>query len=99
MAEPESLTDPTPEEPKTEESKPTPASAASQQDEKAPGSKSQDREKAPASKSQEGDKVPASKADAAKPSNKPAKPKRAQPAAAAAASETLALSPAVDTAQ
>jgi len=39
MAEPESLTDPTPEEPKTEESKPTPASAASQQDEKAPGSK------------------------------------------------------------
>jgi len=99
MAEPESLTDPTPEEPKTEESKPTPALAPSQQDEKAPGSKSQDREKAPASKSQEGDKVPASKADAAKPSKKPAKPKKEQPAPAAAASESLSLSPDVEKAK
>ena len=99
MAEPESLTDPTPEEPKTEESKPTPASAASQQDEKAPGSKSQDSEKAPASKSQEGDKVPASKADAAKPSKRPAKPKKEQPAPAAAASESLSLSPDVEKAK
>ena len=99
MAEPESPTDPTPEELKTEESKPTPASAASQQDEKAPGSKSQDSEKAPASKSQEGDKVPASKADAAKPSKKPAKPKKEQPAPAAAASESLSLSPDVEKAK
>jgi len=99
MAEPESLTDPTPEEPKTEESKPTPASAPSQQDEKALGSKSQDSEKAPASKSQEGDKVAASKADAAKPSKKPAKPKKEQPAPAAAASESLSLSPDVEKAK
>jgi len=99
MAEPESLTDPTPEEPKTEESKPTPASAAPQQDEKAPASKSQDKEKAPASKSQEGDKVPASKADAAKPSKKPAKPKKEQSAPAAAASESLSLSPDVEKAK
>jgi small subunit ribosomal protein S11 len=88
MADPESPTDPSPEEPKTEESKQTPASAASQQD-----------EKAPASKSQEGDKVPASKADAAKPSKKPAKPKKEQPAPAAAASESLALSPDVEKAK
>jgi small subunit ribosomal protein S11 len=99
MAEPESPTDPTPEEPKTEESKPTPALAASQRDEKVPGSKSQDSEKAPASKSQEGDKVPASKADAAKPSKKPAKPKKEQPAPAAAASESLSLSPDVEKAK
>jgi small subunit ribosomal protein S11 len=92
MAESENPTDPTPEEPKPEESKPTPASAASQQDEKAPGSKSQDSEKAPASKSQEGDKVPASKADAAKPSKKPAKQKKEQRAPAAGASENLSLS-------
>jgi small subunit ribosomal protein S11 len=92
MAESENPTDPTPEEPKAEESKPTPASAASQQDEKAPGSKSQDSEKAPASKSQEGDKVPASKADAAKPSKKPAKQKKEQRAPAAGASENLSLS-------
>jgi small subunit ribosomal protein S11 len=92
MAEPESPTDPTPEVPKTEESKPTSASAASQQDEKAPGSKSQDSEKAPASKSQEGDRVPASKADAAKPAKKPARQKKEQPAPAAAAAESLSLS-------
>src|SRR5438552_9499786 len=96
MTEPEILTDQTPEEQKTEQSKPT---AASQQDEKAPGSKSQDREKAPASKSQEGDKVPASKADAAKPSKKPAKPKKEQSAPAAAASESLSLSPDVEKAK
>jgi small subunit ribosomal protein S11 len=88
MAEPESPTDPTPEEPKTEESKPTPASAASEQDEKAPGSKAQDSEKAPASK-----------ADAAKPSKKPAKPKKEQSAPAAAASESLSLSPDVEKAK
>lgn len=99
MAEPESPTDPTPEEPKAEESKPTPASAASQQDDKAPGSKSQNGEKAPASKSQEGDKVPASKADAPKPSKKPAKPKKEQPAPAAAASESLSLSPDIEKAK
>src|SRR6266705_3593784 len=39
MAEPESPTNPTPEEPKTEESKPTPASVKSQEGEKAPPSK------------------------------------------------------------
>jgi small subunit ribosomal protein S11 len=79
MAEPEN---PTPEEPKTEESKPTPAPAASRE-----------AEKTPAATSQEGEKVPAAKADApAKPAKKPARPKKEQPAPAAAASENLSLS-------
>ena len=101
MAEPENPTNPAAagEEPKAEEPKSAPVPAASQQDEKAPGSKSQDSEKAPASKSQEGDKVPASKADAAKPSKKPAKPKKEQSAPAAAASESLSLSPDVEKAK
>jgi small subunit ribosomal protein S11 len=85
MAESEEATNPTPEEPKTEESKPTPAPAASQE-----------AEKTPAAKSQEGEKVPAAKAGAAKPSKKPAKPKKEQPAPAAAASESLSLSPDVE---
>jgi len=92
MAEPEN---PTPEEPKTEESKPTPTSAASQQDDEAQASKSQGDEKAPASKSQEGEKVPASKADKppkASGVKKPAKQKKEQPTPAAAASESLSLS-------
>jgi small subunit ribosomal protein S11 len=103
MAESEEATNPTPEEPKTEESKPTPAPAASQEDEKAPASKSQEDEKAPASKSQEDEKAPAPKSqeaekapapktDAAKPAKKPAKQKKEQPASAAGASENLSLS-------
>jgi len=78
MAEPESPTNPTPEEPKAEESKPTPAS--------------QEDQKPPAPKSQEGEKAPASKADAAKPAKKPAKQKKERPAPAAGASESLSLS-------
>src|SRR5438132_8796654 len=81
MAEPEEPTKSTPEEPKTEESKPTPAPAASQED-----------EKAPAPKSQEAEKAPAPKTDAAKPAKKPAKQKKEQPASAAGASENLSLS-------
>ena len=81
MAESEETTNPTPEEPKLEESKPTPASAASQED-----------EKAPAPKSQEAEKTPAGKADAApKPPKKPAKQKKEQPAPVAGASENLSL--------
>src|SRR5437899_10282193 len=82
MAEPESPTNPTPEEPKTEESKPTPASVSSQED-----------EKAPPSKSQEGEKAPASKADAgAKPAKKPARQKKEQAASVARAPQSLSLS-------
>jgi len=81
MAESEEPTNPTPEEPETKEPKPTPASAASQED-----------EKAPASKSQEGEKVPPSKADAAKPVKKPSKQKKERPAPAARAPESLSLS-------
>ena len=82
MAESEEPTNPTPEEPKLEESKPTPAPAASQED-----------EKAPAPKSQESEKAPAAKADAAaKPAKKPAKQKKEQSAPAARASENLSLS-------
>jgi len=103
MAESEEPTNPTPEEPKLEESKPTPAPAASQEDEKAPAPKSQEAEKAPAPNSQEAEKAPASKsqesekaaapkADAAKPAKKPAKQKKEQPAPAAKASENLSLS-------
>ena len=92
MAEPENPTDPTPEEPKKEESKPTQAPAASQEDQKAPASKSQEDEKAPAPKSQEAEKAPASKADAAKPAKKPAKQKKEQQAPVAGASENLSLS-------
>jgi small subunit ribosomal protein S11 len=92
MAEPENPTDPTPEEPKKEESKPMPAPAASQEDEKAQASKSQEDEKAPAPKSQEAEKAPASKADAAKPAKKPGKQKKEQPAPVAGASENLSLS-------
>ncbi len=50
MAESEEPTEPTPEEPKAEGSKPTPAPAAPQQDEKAPASKSQESETVAASK-------------------------------------------------
>ena len=92
MAESEEPTNPTPEEPKLEESKPTPAPAASQEDEKAPAPKSQEAEKAPASKSQESEKAAAPKADAAKPAKKPAKQKKEQSAPAARASENLSLS-------
>ncbi len=82
MAESEEPTNPTPEEPKLEESKPTPAPAASHED-----------EKAPAPKSQESEKAPAAKADAAaKPAKKPAKQKKEQSAPAARASENLSLS-------
>jgi len=94
MAESEEPTNPTPEEPKLEESKPTPAPAASQEDEKAPAPKSQEAEKAPATKSQESEKAPPAKADAqAKPAKKSAKPKKEQPATAAPATpENLSLS-------
>ena len=94
MAEPEEPTKSTPEEPKAEESTPTPAPAASQEDEKAPAPKSQEAEKAPAPKSQESEKAPPAKADAqAKPAKKSAKPKKEQPATAAPATpENLSLS-------
>ena len=92
MAESEEATNPTPEEPKLEESKPTPAPAASQEHEKAQPSKSQEAEKAPAPKSQEDEKAPAPKADAVKPAKKPAKQKKEQSAPAARASENLSLS-------
>src|SRR5437773_3090553 len=94
MAESEEPTQATPEEPKAEESKPTPAPAASQEDEKAPAPKSQEAEKAPAPKSQESEKAPPAKADAqAKPAKKSAKPKKEQPATAAPATpENLSLS-------
>src|SRR5437016_7436435 len=65
MAESEEATNPTPEEPKLDESKPTPAPAASQEDEKAPAPESQEAEKTPAPKAQESEKAPAAKADAA----------------------------------
>jgi small subunit ribosomal protein S11 len=67
MAESEEATNPTPEEPKTEESKPTPAPAASQEDEKAQASKSQEAEKVAASKAE---KPP--KTDELKPTSAPA---------------------------
>jgi small subunit ribosomal protein S11 len=94
MAESEEPTNPTPEEPKLEESKPTSAPAASQEDEKAPAPKSQEAEKAPAPKAQESEKAPPAKADAQpKPAKKPAKQKKEQPATAApAAPENLSLS-------
>src|SRR5438093_4952528 len=94
MAESEEPTKSTPEEPKAEESKPTPAPAASQEDEKAPAPKSQEAEKAPAPKTQESEKAPPAKADAqAKPAKKSAKPKKEQPATAAPATpENLSLS-------
>jgi small subunit ribosomal protein S11 len=92
MAESETPTEPTPEEPKTEESKPTPAPAASQEAEKAAAPKSQEGEKAPVSKSQEDEKAAAPKADAAKPAKKPAKQKKEQSAPVAGASENLSLS-------
>jgi small subunit ribosomal protein S11 len=84
MAESESPTDPTPEEPKAEESKPTPAPVDSREG-----------EKAPAPKSQEAEKVPAAKADAAPKASgakKPAKQKKEQSAPVAGASENLSLS-------
>src|SRR5437667_12132296 len=93
MADSEEATNPTPEEPKLEESKPTPAPAVSQEEEKVQASKSQEDEKAQASKSQEAEKVPAAKADAAaKSAKKPAKQKKEQPASVAGASENLSLS-------
>jgi len=93
MAESEEATNPTPEEPNLEESKLTPAPAASQEDEKARAPESQEAEKTPAPKAQESEKAPAAKADAAeKPAKKPAKQKKEQPAQAAKASENLSLS-------
>jgi len=92
MAESEDATNPTHEEPKAEESKPTPAPAASQEGEKTAAPKSQEAEKAPAPKPQESEKAPTAKADAAKPAKKPAKQKKEQPAPAAGASENLSLS-------
>jgi small subunit ribosomal protein S11 len=95
MAESEEATNPTPEEPKAEESKPTPALAASQEDEKAQSSKSQEAEKTPAPKSQESEKAPAPKADAAPKASgakKPTKQKKEQAAPTARASENLSLS-------
>ena len=69
------------------------ASAASQEDEKAPAPKSQEAEKAPASKFQESEKAVAAKAEpAAKPAKKPAKQKKEQAAPATGASENLSLS-------
>jgi len=65
MAESEEATNPTPEEPKLEESKPTPAPAASQEDEKVPAPKSQEAEKTPAPKAQESEKAPAPKSQEA----------------------------------
>jgi small subunit ribosomal protein S11 len=82
MAEPENPTDSTADEPKkTGEPGPTQASAASQEE-----------QKAPASKLSEGQKAPAAKGDAAKPAKKPAKQKKEQPAAAVGAPENLSLS-------
>jgi len=95
MAESEEATNPTPEEPKLDESKPTPAPAASQEDEKAPAPESQEAEKTPAPKAQESEKAPAAKADAAPKASgakKPAKQKKEQPAPGAGASENLSLS-------
>jgi len=95
MAESEEPTNPTPEEPKAEESKPTPTPAASHEDEKAPAPKAQEAEKTPAAKSQEAEKAPATKADAAPKASgakKPAKQKKEQSAPAAGASENLSLS-------
>jgi small subunit ribosomal protein S11 len=92
MAESEEATNPTPEEPKLEESKPTPAPAASQEDEKAPAPKSQEDEKASPSKAKEVEKAPAPKADAVKPAKKPAKQKKEHSAPATGASENLSLS-------
>src|SRR5204862_8048822 len=104
MADSEEATNPTPEEPKLEESKLTPAPAVSQEeekvqasksqdDEKAQASKSQEPEKAPTPKSQEDEKVPAGKADAAaKPAKKPAKQQKEQPDSVAGASANLSLS-------
>jgi small subunit ribosomal protein S11 len=83
MAETENPTEPTPEKPKTEESKPMPAPAASQEAEK----------KTPAAKSQEGEKAPAAKVEAPpKAAKKAPKQKKEQPAPAAAAPENLSLS-------
>ena len=82
MAEPENPTDPTPEEPKAEESKPTPAPVASQEAEKTPAAKPQEGEKAPAAKSE----------SPPKPAKKAPKQKKEQPAPAAAAPENLSLS-------
>ncbi len=82
MAESEEPTNPTPEEPKAEEPKSTPAPLASQE-----------AEKAPALKSQEGEKAPAAKAETPpKPAKKASKQKKEQPAPAAAAPENLSLS-------
>jgi len=95
MAESEEPTNPTPEEPKAEESKPTPTPAASHEDEKAPAPKAQEAEKTPAAKSQEAEKAPATKADAAPKASgakKPAKQKKEQSAPAAGTSENLSLS-------
>jgi small subunit ribosomal protein S11 len=95
MAQSEEPTNPTPEAPKLEESKPMPAPAASQEDEKAPAAKSQEAEKTPAPKAQESEKAPAAKVDAAPKASaakKPAKQKKEQPAPGAGTSENLSLS-------
>src|SRR5882724_4021829 len=91
MAESEEATNPTPEEPKAEELKSTPAPADSREGETVAAS--QEDEKAAIPKAQEAEKAPAAKADAAaKPAKKPAKQKKEQPAPAAGASENLSLS-------
>jgi len=78
MAEPESPNNASPEEPKTEESKPKAAQPDSPEGEKS-------------------EKAPTPKADAqTKPAKKPAKQKKEQPAAAAAAPESLSLSAEVE---
>jgi small subunit ribosomal protein S11 len=85
MAESEEATNPSPEEPKTEEPKPTPAPADSQKSQKAPASKSQEGETPAASKANAAPKSPGAK--------KPTKQKKEQPTAAAAgAPESLSLS-------
>ena len=81
MAEPESPYNASPEEPKTEQSKPKAAQPDSPEGE-------------------EGEKAPAPKVDAqTKPAKKHAKQKKEQPAAAAAAPESLSLSPDVEKAK
>ena len=81
MAEPENPDNASPEEPRTEESKPKAAQPDSPEGE-------------------EGEKAPDPKADAqTKPAKKHAKQKKEQPAAAAAAPESLSLSPDVEKAK
>jgi len=95
MAESEEATNPTPEEPKLEESKPTPAPAASQEDEKVPAPKSQEAEKTPAPKAQESEKAPAPKSQEAEKTPAPkAQESEKAPAAKADAAAKPAKKPA-----